>query len=245
MATDIPKLNILSTAMSAKYKNLVLVMSIITLVGLGVAAFSFYEYSKTQKELQAMKKLITASQKTGNDQLSKIITEVGKIIKLPEGEVPTMATISDISKLNDQAFFKNGKNGNVLLVYSQAGKAILYDPVDKKIVEIAPVNSNGSPAPATQIKPKVALRNGTSTPGVATKTEGEVKKAYPEVNITLKDNASKNTYDKTAVILLNEAMGKEASILSRFFDASITSLPKGESVPSDVDILVILGKDRT
>lgn len=250
MATDdIPKLNIFSTAMSAKYKNLVLVLSIITLIGLGVAAFSFYEYSKTQKELQAIKKSTTASQKTTNDQVSKIVAEVSKLIKLPEGELPTMATISDINKLKDQPFFKNSKNGDILLVYNKAGKAILYNPTDKKIVEVAPIGSGAgisSPSPTPALfQSKVIIRNGTATPNLATKIEAEVKKVSSDILIAGKENAARETYDKTIIVVLNPKAQEMAQNITKIFNATISDLPDWENKPAGADILIIIGKDKT
>lgn len=73
-------------------------------------------------------------------EAQKIITEVGQLIVLPEGE-PTVATISDITKLEGQPFFARAQNGFKVLIYSQAKKAILYDPFTKRIVEVAPLNT--------------------------------------------------------------------------------------------------------
>lgn len=237
---DIPKLNIFSRTMSAKYKNLILFLSIITLIGLGIAAFSVYKYTRMQKELQAIKKSTTASQKTNNDQMSKIVAEVGKIYKLPEGEVPTMATISDVNKLKDQPFFKNSKNGDILLVYNKAGKAILYNPTEKKIVEVAPVGDTSQ-----QIRSKVWLRNGTSTGGLASKLETEIQKNFPGMTIAGKDNAVKNNYDKTIVIVLNDSAKDAGAVLAKTLNVSTADLPSGENKPAGADLLVIIGKDRT
>ncbi len=237
---DIPKLNIFSTAMSAKYKNLVFVLSIITLLGVGIAAFSFYQYNKTQKELQAMKKSSAASQKAGSDQVSKIVAEVGKIFKLPDGEVPTMATISDVNKLKDQPFFKNSKNGDILLVYNKAGKAILYNPTDKKIVEVAPVGDTSQ-----RVQSKVWLRNGTNTGGLAAKLETEIKKSFPDMTIAGKDNAARNNYEKTMVVVLSNSAKEAGAGLAKTINASTGDLPAGETKPTGADLLVIIGKERT
>ncbi len=249
MATDIPKLTIFSAGMSAKYRNLFLVLSMITLVGLGIAAFSFYKYNKTQKELQAIKKSTIAAQKTNNDQVSNIVAEVGKIMKLPDQEFPTMATISDVSKLKDQPFFRNSKNGDILLVYNKAGKAILYNPTDKKIVEVAPIGNSAdnitssSPTPAP-FQPKVVIRNGTTTPNLAAKIESEVKKVSSDILVTGKENAARETYDKTIVVLLNPKAQEAAQNIVKVLNASLTDLPNWENKPAGGDILIIIGKDR-
>ena len=93
---------------------------------------------KAQK-LESQVQLGTAS------EVQKTVAEVAKLIILPQDEAPTVATISDVGKLRGQAFFANAQNGDKVLIYTKAAKAILYDPVQKKIVEMAPLNNgNGS-----------------------------------------------------------------------------------------------------
>lgn len=238
---DIPQLKLLSSSAWGRHQKLIILFLITTVLGLVISFFFYNQYTKTQKELKSLKKGLTEAQKpkeTTSD-VAKIVAEVGKLIKLPEGEVPSIATISDIEKLKDQPFFQNGKNGNILLVYNKASKAILYDPLDKRVIEVAPLGSA-----TTQIKAKIALRNGTDKVGLAAKVEADIKEAYPEINITVKDNASKNNYDKTLVIVLNEDTQKDASELAKTLNAEISELPNGETKPGEVDILVILGKDK-
>jgi hypothetical protein len=66
---------------------------------------------------------------------------VGLLIVLPKNETPTIATVSDPSVLKNQAFFVDAKKGDKVLIYTNAKKAILYDPVIKKIINVAPVNT--------------------------------------------------------------------------------------------------------
>ncbi len=68
---------------------------------------------------------------------AKMIAEIGKLITLPEGETPTIATVSDLEKLSDQAFFANALLGDKVLIYTKARKAILYRPSEKKLIEVA------------------------------------------------------------------------------------------------------------
>jgi hypothetical protein len=82
------------------------------------------------------------------DEAEKIIAKVGELIVLPENEEPTVATVSDPKALQDQTFFANAKEGDRVLLYTNAKKAILYDPVAHKIVEVAPINI-GDNAPQT------------------------------------------------------------------------------------------------
>ncbi len=84
-----------------------------------------------------------------------LIAAVSKLIALPTTEKPTIATVTDITKLKDQPFFKSAKNGDKVLVYSNAKQAILYRPKENRIIEVGSVNINSttspSPAAATSI----------------------------------------------------------------------------------------------
>ena len=85
-----------------------------------------------------VKKLETA---TYNQDTSKnLLDQVSKLIILPLDEEPTVATVTDIEKLKDQAFFANAQVGDKVIIYSTAKKAILFRPSENKIVEVAPLN---------------------------------------------------------------------------------------------------------
>lgn len=80
---------------------------------------------------------------SGAQQIGELTKQIGASFQLPAGETPTLATVSDASKVRSQAFFKDSQNGDKVLLYSKAGEAILYRPSTKKIISVAPVNLNG------------------------------------------------------------------------------------------------------
>lgn len=81
-------------------------------------------------------------------EVSLLVNQVGRLISLPTDEVPTVATVTDIERLKDQLFFANGKNGDKVLIYTNARKAILYRPSEKRIIEVGAVNINqATPSP--------------------------------------------------------------------------------------------------
>ena len=88
-----------------------------------------------------------------------LVSEVGKLIALPGDEKPTVATITDFEKLKDQVFFANAKNDDKVLIYTNAKKAILYRPSEKRVIEVGAVNINqqeqpaGSPVPTPTATP--------------------------------------------------------------------------------------------
>lgn len=69
-----------------------------------------------------------------------LISRVGKIMLLPEGETPTVATVKDLEALKDQPFFAKAAVGDKILIYNTARRAILYSPTSNRIIEVAPLN---------------------------------------------------------------------------------------------------------
>lgn len=61
---------------------------------------------------------------------------VSKIYLLPEGETPTIATVTDPDKLKSKIFFANAKSGDKVLIYTKADKVILYRPSENKIINV-------------------------------------------------------------------------------------------------------------
>lgn len=116
-----------------KRKNYVPVsLLVLSLVFLG--GFYFLRQWETGKVMEVKKDVEV------KDDARVLIEEVSKLISLPQDEEPTIATVSDPKLLKDQAFFANAKTGDKVLIYTKAKKAILYDPVNKKIIEVAPLN---------------------------------------------------------------------------------------------------------
>lgn len=89
-------------------------------------------------------------------EVQKIVAEVGKHLVLPAGEVPTMAAVSDLSKLKGQPFFERAELGDIVLIYATTRRAVLWRPTAQKIIEVsainlpAPVVQTSAAAPSTQ-----------------------------------------------------------------------------------------------
>ncbi|MEI6660212.1 MAG: hypothetical protein WCK91_02195 [bacterium] len=66
-------------------------------------------------------------------ELSSLVGEVGKLVYLPASETPKMVTVSDPKALSGQSFFDGAQSGDKILFYDKSKRAILYDPVGKKI----------------------------------------------------------------------------------------------------------------
>ena len=73
------------------------------------------------------------------EESRELVAAVSRLIVLPDGEEPTIATVSDPEALKGQAFFAKAKTGDKVLIYTNARKAVLYSPEADKIVEVAPL----------------------------------------------------------------------------------------------------------
>ncbi|MBI5729304.1 MAG: hypothetical protein HY983_03650 [Candidatus Magasanikbacteria bacterium] len=118
------------------------ILAIITLLSLGAAYYSYAKLNEFKKN----------PQKLSQDEVAAVVDQVKQIMILPDGEQPTLATVADPSRLKDQPFFAKAKVGDKVLLYANARKAILYDPVARKIVEVAPINI-GNPPPIAPAAP--------------------------------------------------------------------------------------------
>ena len=233
------------------------------------SVFSIKYYSKYK---QAEKRLREASV-VAQEDVKILLDKVGKLVKLPEGEIPTIATVSDLEKLKDQAFFAKAKIGYRVLLYSQAKKAILYDPVDNKVVEMGPLiiptsnpalaNTNvagitaapsATPVPST-VTPssaptisasdpiKVALYNGTDITGLTNSYAVLFKEKVPSFEINEKANAS-GQFAKTIIMDLSGKFTSRISEIAKSIGAEISAMPNGEKLPKDADFLIIIGEDK-
>lgn len=217
----------LKDLLSNKKLLLLLGVLIIAVVGGGLV---FYNKQKTS---------VTAN------EAASLSTEVGKLIELPN-ENPTLATVSDVTKLKSQPFFAHAKNGDKVLIYAKAKKAILYRPSENKIIEVAfysPAEASGAPtssATPTSGPISATIYNGTKTAGLA-KSEGDKLVAkYPNLKIVGTANAT-NNYTSNLVVDLSGKNSQMAQSLAKELGGKVGDLSTSETKPANSDILIILG----
>lgn len=142
---------------SRKWLIIGCITGLVLLITAGIFAYLFF---KTKEEVivhstqQVEQK---PAEKTTKEINAELISEVGKLIVLPKDEEPSIATVSDLSKLQGQPFFAKAQIGDKVLVYNKEKKAILYRPSEKKIIELAPlITSTPETPPSTGQTPAPA-----------------------------------------------------------------------------------------
>jgi hypothetical protein len=202
-----------------------------------------------------------AGAKLTDAQVDAVVSRISKFMVVPEGERPSVVVLKDTASLaQQQAFYKDAKDGDILIVYST--RAIIYDAKANKLVSVSPIAQNTAtpvPTPGTvasgsaQVTPtatppapeKVTLevRNGTTTTGLAGKTASDLKTKFSWITATKAADAAKSSY--TATVLVDMSGGKNPgaiAALEQYFSVkAVTALPTGEAT-STSNILVIVGK---
>jgi len=122
-------------------KKILFIVLVVLLIA-GISSFLTVAYLRINPEPFGLLKgpaLIKVEEKAIVDKISKSLT-------LPEGEDPTMATVTEPEKLSGQFFFKDAKKGDKLLIYQNAKKVILYRPSENRVVEVGVVDLDKQPA---------------------------------------------------------------------------------------------------
>ena len=106
----------------------------IIIIAIGFGGLFYYRLNKLQ-DISVNKKALTKEK-------NNLISKVSDIYLFPEGEIPTIATVSDPALIKEQGFFGNSLKGDKVLIFTKAGKAILYRPDLNKIVEIVSIKNS-------------------------------------------------------------------------------------------------------
>jgi hypothetical protein len=163
-------------------------------------------------------------------QNQNLVREVAKLAVVPKDEVPSVTTVVDEGKVN-QEFLRSARKGDKVLLYFQAGRAIVYRPSTHQIVNMGPLETP---------KPRVFLRNGTDQnflDPIASKINGS-----SDFLLASRDESPQKDYAKTVVVDVTGNRPDIAQRLARLLNASVIPMPEDESKP-DADMLVIVGRD--
>ena len=224
-----------------------IIFLIVALVLAGVTGASLYKYFEAQKEIARLSTL-EGQQQLAQQEVDVLLSQVSKHMVLPDNEKPTVATVTDIEALKkNQPFFEKAQNGDKVIVYVQARKAIIYSPEKDIIVNVGAVavDETGAVSSDAQVEAiSVEVRNGTGTTGLARDAANKFlsDKTY---TVTTYADAVKKDYEQTVVVNLGRSENNAAiSALAQTLNAQVVSqLPEGEKT-SSADVLIIVGADQ-
>ncbi len=104
-------------------------MIYIFIVALCFGGYFYYKIHKFQNTPKDAKE----------QEVMDVVYSVSKLYLFPYGESPTIATVSDPLALKNQSFFNSSEIGDKVLIFTNAGKAVLYRPSINKIIEITSI----------------------------------------------------------------------------------------------------------
>lgn len=137
---------------------------------IGTAAYFHAEYKKVTQT------------KSPEAELESVVAAISEHFELPQGETPTLATVTDREKLSGQAFFASSQNGDKVLLYQEGKKAILYRPSTGKIVNVAPIGVQ-APTQAEQEAAPSPVDSETVAGTETTNDEAPAEATAPEAVI--------------------------------------------------------------
>ncbi len=166
------------------------------------------------------------------NSVASLVREVGRVTVLPAQETPVVSTVVDKQHVT-QAFLASAKNGDKVLLYYQAQKAIVYRPSTHQVITIGPI---------TQGPARVFIRSGGTTSDAVQRIQATVASDASDFTAISRDDSPNPHYQSTVVVDLTGVRPDVANKLAVLLHAKVASLPAGESRP-DGDMLVIAGKD--
>ena len=88
-------------------------------------------------------------------QAKQIIEKLKQTTSLPV-EKPSVLTVFDKDKLTNPAYANLAQNGDVILIFQEAAKALIYRPAEDKLVDIVGLTPVAdTPTPQPSISPTV------------------------------------------------------------------------------------------
>ena len=139
-------------------KNVVFLTVTLVILGLvGFGAWSFYNYQQAKKEVVRLSTL-DGQKELQEREIGRLLSAVAKHLVLPEDEQPTVATISDIEALKEnQPFFNGARNGDKVIVYTEASRAIIYSLERDVIVNVGTVFVDDNQVAAEDVSDEAVL----------------------------------------------------------------------------------------
>jgi len=118
-----------------------ILLILIALGGSGAGIYYYYQYQTLLRQTN-----------DPNSVVKDLLVKVGKLIDLPTGEQPTVATVTNPDLIKNQPFFTKAKKGDRVILYPNARLAILFDEQANKIVNFGTLNV-GAATPSASVSP--------------------------------------------------------------------------------------------
>ena len=223
---------------------------LIIIILVSLAGWLFYNYREVKKEVVRLS-TPEGQQAFLDQQTEDTIERIRKHMVLPEDEVPTVVTITDIDLLTEQQpFFNGAQNGDKVLVYAGARKAIIYSPERDIVVNVGTIVADNEDVVVDEPENEfsmldIEIRNGTDAPGLAQTISSQLTTTNENFNIVNVSDSENKEISQTVIIDMGKTNNKDlVASVGNILGATTTSLiPEGEE-DSDAEVLIILGENQ-
>ncbi len=213
---------------------------VVAIVGLVTAGYYYLQFYKSQNELKFLKDNPQIVQISEQDAAKQIISEVGKLMQLPENEQAIVATINDKDKFSSQPFFTQAKNGDKILIYPKTNKAILYDPITKKVLDVSTINLGTPSAEASM--PKIVIKVGTQSAQLVNQLESELEQSLKNDSLVSREKIGKSDRKESLIYLSDPKFKSLADSAAKKYQLTpIFKLPSEEKDVAGASLIIFLG----
>lgn len=160
----------------------------------------------------------------------EIVLRVNKALSIQGDSHPAILTVEDETRAT-QPFLDQAKNGDKVLLYYKAKRAVLFRPSENSIIH------QGSYTPPDA---KVFIRRGTTDDGKVAETRSRLEE-IEAIDLVSQDDSPKSDYRGITIVNVTDRYDEKLRELEDLFGVKAVRLPPGETFP-DADILVIVGQ---
>ena len=147
--------------MKMKIKKILSLLIIIVIVLLGYGVYNKLFSTNT----------VTQEGQLSEKQIQSLVKKVSKLINVPE-ESPVVATIIKADELiAEQRFYAGSKDGDYLIVFPQAQKAIIYRENEDRLINVGPIIVDQPATTTTQQTAPVEAKATTTVRATSTVDE--------------------------------------------------------------------------
>ena len=159
----------------------------------------------------------------------EIVNIINKSLSISGEANPAVLTVEDKSKAT-QPFLEQAQNGDKVVLYYNARKAVVFRPSEERIVH------QGSYTPP---EAKLFIRKGTTQDTRIDEVRSRLG-AISDIEIVSQDSSTKQDYQGLVLVSVTDRYDEKIAELERLFGIKVSRLPAGETFP-DADIMLIVG----
>jgi len=187
-----------------------LLLTLIVLTGLG-GLYLYDSYMQLQEKYTVAQETLNAA---SNEQIGKTAEEIAALTEkikqhmlLPDEE-PVVATIDNADALKeDNEFYANTQNDDVVFIYQKALKALIYRESEDILINVGPVYVDPQATQQTAeetIAITVEVLNASSESGRASDVANQLSSINERIQISTTGNAKNDSYEKTQLVNLTD-----------------------------------------